>query len=266
MKPDSTLSIVNYQAGSYIIVENQPNSQQKQGVFFIIRSGKVRVENLVDQMLGLQSHELSPGGFFGVISAMSAQGSNETAVALTDCSMIMVKSTKFGDLVLEAPSIALKIIRALSNDLRHYDNELALRMVDKNYSADNSLNLFHMGEFFYNAKSFNHAAYIFASYIESHPDGEKKQEAQDYLDKMGLTVEPPSGFSRTYQDEEMICAEYMPGSELYIIQSGKVKITKVINEQEMILAILDAGEIVGEMSLLNNKERTANIIAYGETK
>ena len=34
----------------------------------------------------------------------------------------------------------------------------------------------------------------------------------------------------------------------------------------MILAILDAGEIVGEMSLLDDKDRTANVIAHGETQ
>ncbi len=263
---NAILSIVKYQAGSYIIIEDQPNSKKNQGAFFIIRSGKVRIETLVDQMLGLKNEVLGPGGFFGVISAMSAQESNETAVALTDCSMIMVKSERFGDMVLEAPSIALKIIRTLSNDLRHYDNELAARIIDENHGTDIASNLFRTGKFFYNEKNFGHAARIFSSYLEHHPEAESRQEAQDYLKKMNVAIEPREGFNRTYQDGEMICAEFMAGAELYIIQSGKVKITKLINNQEMILAILDAGEIVGEMSLLNNKERTANIIAYGETK
>ncbi len=267
MRPDKgTLSITNYQAGSYVMVEDRSNDKKKQDTFFIIRSGKVQVENLVDQMLGQKDQILGPGGFFGVVSAMSGQESNQTVVTLTDCSMIMVKSTKFSDLVVEAPSIALKIIRSLSNSLRHYDNELAARIVDANHTKDNSKNLFLMGEFYYKAKELNHANMIFTSYLEHYPNGAQKSEAQNYIDEMGITVPSHNNFNRTYQDGEMICAEHMPGSELYIIQNGKVKITKILNNQERLLAILDAGEIVGEMSLLNHKERTANIIAYGETK
>ena len=263
----SSLSIVKFRTGSYVMIENEPaNSQKNGGAFFIIQSGRVRIETLVNHMLGVQSQILGPGSFFGVISAMSSQEANETAVTLTDCSMIMVKRAQFGDLVLEAPAIALKIIRALSRDLRRYDNELAANMVDADHSKETADKLFQTGEFFYNAKNPNHAAMVFTSYIENHPEGSHKQKAQNYLDRIGITVESPKGFNRTYQDGEMVCAEHMPGSELYVIQSGKVKITKIIETQEIILAILDAGEIVGEMSLLDNKDRTANIIALGETQ
>ncbi|WGK70143.1 cyclic nucleotide-binding domain-containing protein [Candidatus Haliotispira prima] len=263
---NSSLSVVRFQAGSYILIEDQSNDEKNQEAFFILQSGSVQVETLVDQMLGRQSHVLGPGGFFGVIGAMSARQSNETVVALTDCSMIMVKRSKFADLVAEAPAIAFKIIRSLSNDLRHYDNELASRMVDENHSSDNAINLFRVGEFFYNNNNFSHATHVFICYLEHHHDVEHRRKAQSYLHKMKVKITIHNGFNRIYEDGEMICAEFMPGSELYIIQSGKVKITKIINGQEIVLAILDAGEIVGEMSLLNDKDRTANIIAYGETK
>ena len=63
----------------------------------------------------------------------------------------------------------------------------------------------------------------------------------------------------------MICCEHEPGSELYIIQSGKIKITKMIDNKEVLLAVLKEGDIFGEMSLLENKPRSASGIAYGET-
>ena len=201
----SSLSIVNFRTGCYIMIENEPASSQKNGgAFFIIQSGKVRIETLVNQMLGAQSQILGPGSFFGVISAMSSQEANETAVTLTDCSMIMVNRAQFGDLLLEAPSIALKIIRALSSDLRRYDNELAAKMVDADHSKDTADKLFQTGEFFYNAKNPNHAAMVFTSYIENHPEGAHKQKAQEYLDTIGFKVESHKGFSRTYQDGEMV--------------------------------------------------------------
>ena len=271
---NSSLSVMKYQEGSYILIEDQPNRQKSQESFFIIRSGKVRLETMVGQMLGTESKIIGPGDFFGVISAMSAHESNETAIALTDCSVIMVKRANFGDLVLEAPAIAQKIIRSSSNDLRRYDNELAIRMIDKNRTEDSAYNLFRIGEFFYKKENFGHAAYIFMSYLEIHSNTPQHTEAQSYLEQIDIkvktrikkTIEKNKGFNRNYKDGQMICAEFMPGSELYIIQSGKVKITKIIRGQEMILAILDKGEIVGEMSLLNDKERTANIIAHGDAK
>ena len=61
----------------------------------------------------------------------------------------------------------------------------------------------------------------------------------------------------------MIFIEHEPGNELYIIQGGKVKITKVVNENEVLLAVLNPGDIFGEMALLENKPRSASAAAFG---
>ncbi len=47
------------------------------------------------------------------------------------------------------------------------------------------------------------------------------------------------------------------GEEMYIIQSGKVKISKRIRGVEKTLATLDKGEFFGEMAILNDKPRSA---------
>ncbi|MGL4371013.1 MAG: Crp/Fnr family transcriptional regulator, partial [Spirochaetota bacterium] len=69
--------------------------------------------------------------------------------------------------------------------------------------------------------------------------------------------------NRTYKDSTMIFCENEPGSELYIIQSGQVKITKIVDE-EVLLAVLKAGDIFGEMALLENRPRSASAISFGE--
>ena len=48
------------------------------------------------------------------------------------------------------------------------------------------------------------------------------------------------------------------GSEMYILQSGKVKISKSIRGVEKTLATLDKGEFFGEMAILNEKPRSAS--------
>jgi CRP-like cAMP-binding protein len=60
----------------------------------------------------------------------------------------------------------------------------------------------------------------------------------------------------------MIMTEGMPGSELYIIQKGSVKITKIVDNNEVLLAVLKSGDIFGEMALLEDKPRSANAVAF----
>lgn len=47
------------------------------------------------------------------------------------------------------------------------------------------------------------------------------------------------------------------GEEMYIIQSGKVKISKRVRGVEKTLATLEKGEFFGEMAILNDKPRSA---------
>lgn len=59
----------------------------------------------------------------------------------------------------------------------------------------------------------------------------------------------------------MIMAEQQTGADMFIIQSGRVKISKVVDGSEVTLAILKKGDMFGEMALLENKPRSACAIA-----
>lgn len=68
-------------------------------------------------------------------------------------------------------------------------------------------------------------------------------------------------FKVTYQKGDIIFCEYEPGDTFYLIQSGSVQIVKIINDMEKIVDILAAGEIFGEMAILENAPRSATAIA-----
>lgn len=51
------------------------------------------------------------------------------------------------------------------------------------------------------------------------------------------------------------------GKELYILESGKLKVTHGEGAEEVELSQLEAGAIVGEMSLFDGQPRSANVIA-----
>jgi CRP-like cAMP-binding protein len=60
----------------------------------------------------------------------------------------------------------------------------------------------------------------------------------------------------------MIFSEGEPGEELFIIQRGSVKIAKIVDNNEVLLAVLKTGDIFGEMALLESKPRAACAVAY----
>jgi CRP-like cAMP-binding protein len=73
-------------------------------------------------------------------------------------------------------------------------------------------------------------------------------------------------FARVYQKGEVIFSEYEPGDAFYLIQQGRVQITKIMGEIEKTLDILQPPEIFGEMAILEEAPRSATAIAYDTVK
>jgi CRP-like cAMP-binding protein len=73
-------------------------------------------------------------------------------------------------------------------------------------------------------------------------------------------------FGREFKRGEVLFREGEPGKEMYVIQAGKVNITKTVRGTAKILATLGPGEFFGEMALLNNKPRSAGAAMAEEGK
>ncbi len=73
-------------------------------------------------------------------------------------------------------------------------------------------------------------------------------------------------FGETFKQGSIIFCEYEPGENFYLIQSGRVRVTKVVDGKEKTLDIFSTGDMFGEMALLENAPRTATAIAEEETK
>lgn len=74
------------------------------------------------------------------------------------------------------------------------------------------------------------------------------------------------GETRTYRDLEMIFREGDPGNEMFLIKSGKVKITKKIQGIVANIAVLGPGEFFAEMTLFDNQPRSATATAVGRAE
>ena len=261
------LTIVNFNKGAYIIVEGKQNADH----FYIIRSGRVEISKEVEVVQEEGVNLLGPGDFFGVVSTMSGHSHIETARALTDCSLISVHKENFGDLIVKNTPVAMKIIQGFSRRMRYLDEALA-RLTLKQSQEPEIDHLFYVAEFYAKQSQYNQAHYAYHQYLRLCPQGEHIETAKARLEKIAPYSKAvyldgsETEFTRQYPKNTMIFSEVMPGKELYIIQKGSVKITKIVNDTEVLLAVLKAGDIFGEMSLIENKPRSASAIAYEDTQ
>ena len=69
-----------------------------------------------------------------------------------------------------------------------------------------------------------------------------------------------------YPKDTMIFSECQSGQDMFIIQEGSVRITKVSDGNEVTLALLKKGDMFGEMALLENKPRSASAIAHEQCR
>ena len=74
-----------------------------------------------------------------------------------------------------------------------------------------------------------------------------------------------SSHTKKYNTDDIIFLEYEKGDKFYMIQSGSVKITKVIKDVEKLLDIVYQGEFFGEMAILEDTTRSASAIANEPT-
>jgi len=64
-------------------------------------------------------------------------------------------------------------------------------------------------------------------------------------------------FAKTFEKDTLLFCEYEPGDTFYLIQSGRVEILKIMGDLQKTVDILQPGEILGEMAILEEAPRSA---------
>ena len=83
---------------------------------------------------------------------------------------------------------------------------------------------------------------------------------------MALDLSVFERFAKTFQKNDIIFCEFEPGDNFYLIQSGRVEITKIIDNIEKTIDILNPGEIFGEMAILEDAPRSGSAVALDQVK
>jgi len=73
-------------------------------------------------------------------------------------------------------------------------------------------------------------------------------------------------FERSLKAGELLFKQGDPGNEMFLIRSGKIKITRSAGAVEKTLAVLKEGDFFGEMAVIDGSPRSAAATAIEETK
>jgi CRP-like cAMP-binding protein len=67
-------------------------------------------------------------------------------------------------------------------------------------------------------------------------------------------------FGKEFPKGTVLFREGETGKEMFVLQAGRVVITKTVRDTEKTLAVLGPGEFFGEMALISNKPRNATAV------
>lgn len=258
------LQICRFPKGSYIVVEGKANSDR----FFIIQQGRVQCYKSSGN--GTTSVIFGPGDFVGVVPCMSGHLQIETAIAAEEVVAIAVKKEQYPDLIVKNTPVALKIIKTFANRMRVM-NEMLTKATLNSVVTESYEQIYKVAKFYDEVYKIDIATYAYYQYLKTRPTGPNAEDAKKRFLALKAKAHPaylePSQESiLEYPQNTMIFSESQRGKDLYIIQSGEVAISKVVNGNEVILAVLKKGDMFGEMALLENKPRSASAIAHSDCR
>jgi signal transduction histidine kinase len=110
---------------------------------------------------------------------------------------------------------------------------------------------------------------------ESSADEQRYSKMRDFLRKVDLFAELPeedlnaicgSVTEVRLKDNELLFAEGDRGHRAFIIEEGQLEIIKKTGEREVLLAVRQVGDVIGEMALLEEAPRMASVRARGSAK
>ncbi|MCL2008546.1 MAG: cyclic nucleotide-binding domain-containing protein [Treponema sp.] len=253
----------NFPKGSYIVLEEKKVPNQ----FYFIMKGKVSVmtESHVQNKKKLE--ELGPGDFFGAISAMSGNNQIETAIALTNVETKPVRCDQFNQFAQENPQMVKKMILEFSKKISYFNDLFAGLALKKNNKADTN-SLFNIAKYYSDYNQHDYALYVYNKFLEYCPQDFNADEAKRQVERLissgkkEMKYKELSDSGRIYPKNALFYSEGEPGEEVFFIKSGMVKLFKIVDNREILLAVMTKGDIFGEMAFLENRIHSDSACAY----
>jgi len=258
------IPIKNYIKDAYIYLSGKLPPKE----FYIIKSGSVKITKSNPILGGIIEEIRSVGYIFGIIQCITNIQEDESAQALTDCEIFVINKDKIEDLFLNHKKIILKILSEYSEILRKLDSDL----INYNFFPDSNNRkdkIFDIVKKYIDVDQKEKAAHLLKSILNEYPDDNiVRERALGILSKLpDVNIYKSDGIINeiSVPAGTVLFTEFELSDDFYVIKKGKVNITKLRHDKEILLAILGDGDIFGEMSILNDKPRNATAFAVEDT-
>ncbi len=263
---EKDIKLMNYSAGSTILVENEIND----GYFYILKSGTVSIQSDIvfpDRSM----NKYHPGDSFGMVSGLTRNPVRFTLTADVPCEVIKIPLDRLGAYLHEHRDICLKIISSYSDELRALDSYLlkSSHPIDR---LENPENLLGDADVYLELGQKAAAAHCLFAYTEWAIGNNKNPKGVEIAEKKLKEIAPDfrmpeySANRLSLSKDDVVFVENEPADYFYVIESGAVKISKIVSKGEFILSILREGEIFGEMAVLNKRVRNATAVIFEDAK
>ena len=167
-----------YHANSVVYFKGDMNDR-----VYILKSGKVSL-NYNDIETGQEIHDIiNTGEFFGVKSALGRYPREETAVVLSDASMVSFSVPEFEQLVLKNTRIIMKMLKVFSNQLRRMHKQVRNLISAGKDGLEPEEGLFRIGQYYLNSEKYHQALYALRRYITYYPSGKYSAEATRHIEE-----------------------------------------------------------------------------------
>ena len=261
-----------YSAGSIIYFSGDIADK-----IYILKSGKAQ-SIFISEETGVEDREIvNVGEFFGVKSILGSYPQEDTVQCITNCEILVISYEEFESLIEKNKQIIIKMLRVFSNQLRRINKKVNLLMgTDSNNDDNNAIleGFYNIGEFYFKNKSFKSALYAYKRYFENanendsayHTVQKKIEECKKELKIDDINISS-SGNNNTkeYDTGDIIFLEFERADKFYMVQSGSVKIIKLVKDVEKLLDIVYSNNFFGEMAILEDTIRSASAIANEPT-
>ncbi len=168
---------INYKANSIVYFRGDTSER-----VYILKAGKVSL-NYNDIETGQEMHDLiQTGEFFGVKSALGKYPREETAVVLSDATMIAFTVPEFEQIALQNTRIIMKMLKVFSNQLRRIHKQVRNLLMTGANTNDPESGLFKIGQYYLKSRRFKQAVYALRRYLTYYPSGKYASEASSLLE------------------------------------------------------------------------------------
>ena len=137
----------------------------------ILKEGKVEL-TYEDLQTGAEIREpITTGEFFGVKAALGRFPHDETAMAITDCTVIHFSISEFEKVVSGNPRILMKMLQVFSTQLRRIHHQVQSLLSSDRINTSQEAGMFAVGEYYLKEEQFPQASHAFKSYLNHWPKG-----------------------------------------------------------------------------------------------